>query len=520
MTEAEVIVVGAGPTGLMLGSELALAGIRTRIVERRREPSPHSRALTLHPRSMEVLDMRGLAPRFLAAGSTVPGWHFATLRTRLDFRALDTRHGYTLFLPQLRTEALLEQRARELGVRIDRGCEVRGLTQDATGVRLELRDDAGRDTTARALYVVGCDGGRSTVRQAAGIGFPGTDESLTGMLGDFAVYDAPPEARAAAEAAGILAVPLEGGLTRVVCIDPARMRVPSGEPVTLEEFRAALLRLCGHDHGIADPRWLSRFGNATRLADRYRQGRVLVAGDAAHIHFPAAGQGLNTGLQDAMNLGWKLAAEIGGRSGPGLLDSYDAERRPVGRAVTENTVVQTLLVELSLVPEYRRAGTALRSLFDELLGIEEVNRLLADRTSAIGTVYAPPPGADPLVGRRMPDIALTTAESGTTRVHELLVPGRFVRIELTGDGQHRPVRETHPHVTAVHATAHDDHADLHGVHEVLVRPDGHLAWASRTGDPDEREAERKAALADWVGDVNAPQDAEAGLTRATAAPAG
>ncbi|MDQ0815378.1 hypothetical protein QFZ63_007092 [Streptomyces sp. B3I7] len=276
------------------------------------------------------------------------------------------------------------------------------------------------------------------------------------------------------------------------------MRVPSGEPVTLEEFRAALVRLCGHDLGVADPRRLSRFGNATRLADRYREGRVLVAGDAAHVHFPAAGQGLNTGLQDAMNLGWKLAAELGGWAGPGLLDSYDGERRPVGRAVTENTEVQTLLGELPLVPEYRRPGTALRALFDELLRIEGVNRLLAERVSGIGTAYAPPAGADPLVGRRMPDIALSTAESGATRVHELLVPGRFVRIALAGD--ERPAaRETHPRVTAVEAVSYDDHAVLRGVYEVLVRPDGHLAWVSRTSDPEARAAERKAALADWVG---------------------
>jgi 2-polyprenyl-6-methoxyphenol hydroxylase-like FAD-dependent oxidoreductase len=505
MTQAEaqtdVIVAGAGPTGLMLAGELALAGVRARVVERRPEPSPHSRALTLHPRSVEVMDMRGLAPRFLAAASTtVPGYHFAVLDTRLDFRALDTRHGYTLFLPQLRTEALLEQRARELGVRIERGYEVRGLAQDAAGVDVVLRDGAGRDTTARARYVVGCDGGRSTVRQAAGIGFPGTDESLTGMLGDFAVFDATPEAREAAGAAGVLAAPLEDGLTRVVCVDPARMRVPSGEPVTLEEFRAALVRLCGHDLGIADPRWLSRFGNSTRLADRYREGRVLVAGDAAHIHFPAAGQGLNTGLQDAMNLGWKLAAEIGGWAGPGLLDSYDGERRPVGRAVTGNTEIQTLLAELPLTPAYGRPGTALRALFDELLRIEEVNRLLAERVSAIGTAYAPPAGADPLVGRRMPDIALTTAETGATRVYELLARGRFVRIVLAGDGQRGSATgETHPRVTAVDAVSYDDHAVLRGVHEVLVRPDGHLAWVSRTGDPAARETERKAALAEWVG---------------------
>jgi 2-polyprenyl-6-methoxyphenol hydroxylase-like FAD-dependent oxidoreductase len=256
------------------------------------------------------------------------------------------------------------------------------------------------------------------VRRAAGIGFPGTDETLTGVLGDFAVMDTGPAALDAARAGGVLVAPLEDGVTRLVVVDPERMRVPASQPVTLEEFRRTLLRMCGTDLGIADPRWLSRFGNATRLADRYRAGRLLLAGDAAHIHFPAAGQGLNTGLQDAANLGWKLAAEIEGWAPPGLLDSYEAERRPVGRKVTENTEIQTLLMELTLVPRYRRPATALRALLDELLGQDEVNRMLAARVSALGT---------------------------------------------------------------------------------LVRPDGHVAWASRTTDPKTRRAERSAALTAWAG---------------------
>ncbi len=333
----------------MLACELALAGVRTRILERRVEPQRDSRALTLHPRSLELLDQRGLLDRFLPLGRTVPGWHFAQLPTRLDFSRLDSRHGYTLFLAQARTEALLAQRAAELGVRISRGHEVVGVRQDEHGVEADVRGPDGAETV-RAQYAVGCDGGRSVVRRAAGIGFPGTDETLTGVLGDFAVVDTDPAALDAARAAGVLVAPLEGGVTRLVLVDPERMRVPATEPVTLEEFRQILLRMCGTDLGVADPRWLSRFGNATRLADRYRAGRLLVAGDAAHIHFPAAGQGLNTGLQDAMNLGWKLAAAVQGWARPGLLDSYDAERRPVGRRVTENTEVQTLLMELTLVP--------------------------------------------------------------------------------------------------------------------------------------------------------------------------
>ncbi|MFJ8795145.1 monooxygenase [Streptomyces sp. NPDC102462] len=496
----DVIVVGAGPTGLMLACELALAGVRTRILERRMEPQRNSRALTLHPRSLELMDQRGLVDRFLPLGRTVPGWHFAQLPTHLDFSVLDSRHGYTLFIPQARTEALLAERARELGVEILRGHEVVAVSQDGDGVKVQVRGPGGVDSV-HARYVVGCDGGRSRVREAAGIGFPGTDETLTGVLGDFAVIGTDPAVLGAARASGVLVAPLEDGLTRLVCVDPERMRVPSGEPVTLEEFRESLVRICASDCGIAEPRWLSRFGNATRLAESYRCGRILLAGDAAHIHFPAAGQGLNTGLQDAMNLGWKLAAAVNGWAPPGLLDSYDEERNPVGRAVTENTEVQTLLAELTLVPQYQRPAAALRELFDELLHMEEVNRKLAARVSALGTAYPPAsPGADPLVGARMPDLGLTTAASQPVRVYELLYQGRFVHLDLAADPEPgADVTGWGSRVIAVTVTKRDDHADLEGVTEILVRPDGHIAWATRTVGITARRDERRAALTAWGG---------------------
>ncbi|MFI6001376.1 monooxygenase [Streptomyces sp. NPDC051366] len=501
--DTDVIVVGAGPTGLMLAGELALAGVRTRVVERRDAPQQDSRALTLHPRSVELMDQRGLAGRFLTLGRTVPGWHFAGLDTQLDFGALDSRHAYTLFLAQARTEALLEERARELGVEIRRGYETTGLRQDRDGVEVDVRGPAGLETV-RARYVAGCDGGRSIVRQEAGIDFPGTAETLTGILGDFTVAD--PDSLGRARAKGVLAIPLEGGLTRFVLIDPERMRTPAGEPATVEEFRDSLVRICGSDCGIDRPRWLSRFGNATRLAERYRSDRVLLAGDAAHIHFPAAGQGLNTGLQDAMNLGWKLAAEIRGWAPPGLLDTYHDERYPVGLAVTENTEVQTLLAELTLVPSYQRPAAALRKLLEDLLGIKEVNRRLAGLVSALGVGYpAADPGADPLVGARMPDIALSIAGSTASRAYELLHEGRFVLLNLAeeqdfdvdggagGDGGWAD------RVTAVTTTGHRGHPGLDGVAEVLVRPDGHIAWATRTTDAAVRRTERYHALAAWAG---------------------
>ncbi|MGV2922075.1 monooxygenase [Streptomyces alfalfae] len=500
--DVDVIVVGAGPTGLMLGCELALAGVRTRVLERREKPQRDSRALSLHPRSVELMDQRGLLDRFLPLGRTVPGWHFAQLPTQLDFSVLDSRHNYTLFLAQAHTEALLAERAHELGVEILRGREVTGLSQDADGVTAEVRGPAGAGTV-RARYAVGCDGGRGVVRGAAGIGFPGADETLTGVLGDFTAMDTGPAALAAAREGGVLVAPLEGGVTRLVFLDPERMRVPAAEPVTLEEFRTSLTRLCGSDLGVAGPRWLSRFGNATRLAESYRAGRLLLAGDAAHIHFPAAGQGLNTGLQDAMNLGWKLAAEVHGWAPAGLLDSYDAERRPVGRAVTENTEVQTLLAELVLTETYRRPAAALRSLLDGLLRMEEVNRRLAAQVSALGTVYpATAPGADLLVGARMPDIALSEADSTAGRVYDLLHEGRFAHLDLTGEADAASTVHARwgRRVTAPALTGYDTHADLEGVREILVRPDGHVAWATRHPDPRTRDEERRAALTAWAGD--------------------
>ncbi|MFC8714968.1 monooxygenase [Streptomyces sp. NPDC057197] len=508
----EVIVVGAGPTGLMLACELALAGVRPLVVERRTEPQRDSRALTLHPRSVELMDLRGLAPRFLAAGTIVPGWHFAGLGTRLDFTALDSRHAYTLFIAQARTEALLAERAAELGARILRGHRTVGVRQDSDGVEVDIVDvrnehGPGGRRTLRAAYAVGCDGGRSLVRTAAGIGFPGTDETVTGVLGDFETLDRDDPGLRRAQARGVLVAPLEDGATRLVYLDPARMRVPSHEPVTLEEFRTSLTDICGSDCGVGRPRWLSRFGNAGRIAEHYRAGRILLAGDAAHIHFPAGGQGLNTGLQDAANLGWKLAAEISGWAAPGLLDGYDAERRPVGAAVVENTGVQTLLAELALVPQYARPAAALRRMLDGFLGTAEVNRILAEQVSALGTAYpARGPGADPLEGRRMPDIGLTAAGSSATRVYELTDRSRFLLLDLAGDDELPPAVAAgwSGRVEAVTVAGRDHHPELAGVTEVLVRPDGHVAWASRTGDRAGRRAERTRALTAWAGTPGRP----------------
>ncbi len=409
---------------------------------------------------------------------------------------------------------MLEERAAGLGAAPRRGHDVLTVRQDADAAEAEVRGPDGAVREIRSAYVVGCDGGRSVVRTAAGIDFPGTDETLTGMLGDFEVIG--PDGPALAAEHGVLAVPMAGGLTRIVLIDPERMRVPSAEPVTPDELRAALVRACGSDLGVARPRWLSRFGNATRLAARYRQGRLLLAGDAAHIHFPAAGQGLNTGLQDAANLGWKLAAEVNGWAPPGLLDTYHDERHPVGAAVTANTEVQTLLWELTLVSQYRRPGAALRDLIGGLLELAPVNRRIAGQVAGLDTVYPPSaPDADPLTGHRMPDVPLAAPGSAATRVHELLRDGRFVLLDLTGDRESFGDRDTcgdrapdgpgpvrggwARRVTALAAATRRAHPLLADVTEVLVRPDGHVAWATRTTAPDRRRAERVRALTAWAG---------------------
>ncbi|RSN54412.1 monooxygenase [Amycolatopsis sp. WAC 04182] len=487
--DTDVVISGAGPTGLLLGTELALAGVRVRVLERQERRHDQSRALTLHPRSVEILDLRGIADRFLALGRTVPSWHFAGLSKQLDFSAFDTRHGYTLFLEQVHTERLLEERARELGVEVSYGHEVVSLTQDENGVDVAVAGPGG-EFHLRAAYLVGCDGGRSKVRESAGIGFPGTDGTMSAMLGDFAVVDA--DAIAAAGKSPVLVVPLTDGLTRFVLTDPERMRVPATEPVTFEEFRDTLIRLTGTSFGIAEPKWLSRFGNATRLAENYRAGRVFLAGDAAHVHFPAAGQGLNTGLQDAMNLGWKLAAELNGWAPPALLDTYHSERSPVGRLVTDNTQAQTLLLELTLVPDYRGPVTALREMLDSLLEIPQVNARLAGQVSALTTSY-PSPGGDPLVGTRMPDLPLVSPPG--SRISELLHTGEFCYVDFTGDGTAQVSTGWKDRI----AVATGDRGTWNqGIDEVLVRPDGHIAWVRRETDPPDATI-RRTGITAWAG---------------------
>jgi 2-polyprenyl-6-methoxyphenol hydroxylase-like FAD-dependent oxidoreductase len=418
----EVVVVGAGPVGLMVAAELRLAGVDVVVLERLAEPNPHPKALGLHARTLEQLAMRGLAGPFLAGGVRVPAWHFGFLPAKLDLTALDTPYPFMLAFPQHRTEAVLAERARDLGARIIRGVAVTGLTQhgaavgagagagagtqDGTGVGTEAQDGTGvrvetTDGVWEAAWVVGADGAGSAVRKAAGIGFPGTDADTFAYLGDTRA-DAPPAPGygVQSEKGALIVARLPDGLLRFTGFDPAHQD-PTDRDLTMDELTETVGRISGADFGLRDPEWLTRFGNATRVAAGYRRGRVLLAGDSAHMHFPAGGVGLNLGLQDAMNLGWKLAAVVQGRADQSLLDTYSAERKPWAEDVAEHTLAQTALITAT-----NPTGQALRALLSGLFRtLPELNQTLARRLSALDVHY-PAPGAHPLVGTRVAEALL------------------------------------------------------------------------------------------------------------------
>ncbi|MFC9794700.1 rifampin monooxygenase [Streptomyces sp. NPDC127584] len=469
----DVIVVGSGPTGLMLAGELRLHGVHVLVLDKEAEPTPQSRAQGLHVRSIEVMAQRGLLERFLALGQqiTVGGFFAGLAKTWPD--GLDTAHSYVLAIPQQVTERLLAEHAVEAGAEIRRGSEVVALSQDADGVTVGLT--GGEELRAR--YVVGCDGGRSTVRRLLGVAFPGEPSRVETLLGEMELTASQDELTAVMTEVRKTqlrfgAMPLGDGVYRVVV--PARgVAEDRTAAPTLDEFKEQLRATAGTDFGAHAPRWLSRFGDATRQAERYRVDRVFLAGDAAHIHPPTGGQGLNLGIQDAFNLGWKLAAAVAGWAPDDLLDSYHAERHPVATDVLDNTRAQIQLMSTEPGPQ------AVRRLLAELVEFEDVNRYLIEKITAISVRYDLGGGDEP-VGRRLRDLELKQG-----RLYERMHEGRGLLLDRTG------LLSVGGWADRVDLVVDAD-AELDSP-AVLLRPDGHVAWAG------EDEQELVAALARWFG---------------------
>ena len=474
-----MVIAGGGPTGMMLAAELALAGVDSVIVERRAAPDPdRARAGGLHARTLEVLDQRGVAGRFLEAGRAMQIQAFG--RIPLDISDFPSRHNHGLALPQGETERLLAAWVEELGVPTWREREVSGFTQDAGGVDVALSDGS----SFRADYLVGCDGGRSAVRKAAGIEFAGWDPSTSWIMADVLMAERPEFGLRPGGGIG----PVEGGDRIRVVLAEARVG-QDGEP-TLEDVREALVAADGRDYGVHSLGSASRFTDNTRQAVAYRSGRVLLAGDAAHVHPPLGGQGLNTGVQDAVNLGWKLAQVVRGTSPESLLDTYHAERHPVGARVLRTTMAQVALTS----PGERHQ--ALRAILGEVLSMDAPRRALAGTLSGLDIHYDLGPG-HPLLGRRMPDLDLTTA-GGRLRVYELLHGARPVLLNLGRGG----VLDVAPWAGRVRVVD----AEYSGQWELpvlgavsaptalAIRPDGHVAWVGEGTDAGLRDA-----LSTWFG---------------------
>jgi 2-polyprenyl-6-methoxyphenol hydroxylase-like FAD-dependent oxidoreductase len=482
MSEHAVVIAGGGPAGMMLAAELALAKVDVAVVERRRDHVlVGSRAGGFHSRTIEVLDQRGVADRFLAEGQAAQASVFGT--TVLDMSDFPTRHPYSLGIWQNQIERIMAAWIGELPVRILYGSEVTGFAQDDAGVDVELSDGQ----SLRARYLVGCDGGRSLVRKAAGIEFPGWDATRSNLIAEVEVTEEP-ELGIRRDDIGIHGISrleyeirdgeivyMDGGPVRVMVTE--RQLTTAGEP-TLRDLSEALIDVYGTDFGIHDPTWISRFTDTTRQAAAYRAGRVLLAGDSAHVHYPAGGQGLSLGVQDAMNLGWKLAQVVNGTSPDSLLDTYQDERHPVAARALRHTMAQTALQG----PADRMK--ALADVVSELATMDEPRKLLAGIVSGLDIHYDLGDG-HPLLGRRMPDLDLVTA-GGPLRVFELLHAAKPVLLDLGEPGgldiagwadRVRLIEAEYagpwelPVLGAVTAPT-----------AVLIRPDGYVAWVGEGTD--------------------------------------
>ena len=480
----DVVVVGAGPTGLMLAGELALAGVDVEIVERRSSSElVGMRARGFHSRTIEILDQRGIADRFLDAGQTFAATSFAN--AAVDLSDLPTRHPYSLALVQSEVERILTDWVGELGVPVRRGREVAGFAQDAGGVDVHLADG----DPMRAAYLVAADGGRSTIRKAAGIDFPGWEATRTTLIAEVEVTEETPTGVRVDET-GIHGInPLPGGETMQVLVTEQRLG-PATDP-TLADLSGALVAVFGSDFGVHSPRTISRFSDATRQASAYRAGRVLVAGDAAHVHSPTGGQGIGLGVEDAVNLGWKLAQVVRGVAPDSLLDTYQDERHPP----TARVLKYTMAMAVTQLAD-ARVG-ALADMLADLVVIDAARVKLAALHLGLDVRHDAEDGSHPLLGRRMPDLDVTTGD-GPARVFTLLHDARPLLLDL-GQAARLSSGSWADRVRLVEAS-YDGAWELPvvGVVDapaaVLVRPDGHVAWVGQG-----RDAGLEGALTHWFG---------------------
>jgi 2-polyprenyl-6-methoxyphenol hydroxylase-like FAD-dependent oxidoreductase len=469
----DVVVVGAGPTGLLLAGDLAAAGVGVTLLERRLDESNLTRAFVVHARTLEQLDARGVADPLLASGTRVDRFRlFGSVS--VDLSPLPSRYPFMLVTPQYEVERVLAERALAAGATLVRGAQVQHVRRSPEHVDVTYRDADGAERAVRAAYVVGTDGHHSTVRGQLGLGFAGRSVVRSLVLADVRMTDPPTDQLTVdGNADGFcFVVPFGDGWYRIIARD-RRSELPDDAPVALGEIAGVARKVFGTDFGMHDPRWMSRFHSDERQVERYRVGRVFLAGDAAHVHSPAGGMGMNTGLQDAANLGWKLAAAVQGRGGEDLLDSYQDERHPVGRMVLR---LSGGLLRAALLRS--PVSRAIRNrLFPAALAVPAIGRLVRMRQSGLGIAYDRPRGAHRLVGTRAPD---ATSADGT-RLYEVLRRGRFVLVAPPGSALRSAALS--PDVV-VHVVPGAETA-------VLVRPDGYVAWAGSDG------GELSAALARW-----------------------
>lgn len=510
----EVIVVGGGPVGLLTAALLDAAGVTVEVLERRAGQSEQARAITMHPRTLEVLtllrteDDRRLSDVLVSLGRPVPKAHFAVLPDLLDYAQLDTPYPFVLMVPQTTTERVLAAHLRRRGIAVHHGHDVTGFTQDADGVEVTVNDGV-----RRAGYLVGADGAHSLVRRHAGIDFPGTPPSLVGFVADVTLTDPPDGVMHYWDhrhgQLSFLPFPdgtygLPDGTYRVFGTEAAdtqltsdQVRARQARSLTLDELRAILRRMTGSDHGLRDVLWLSTANDTTRHAVTYRANRVFLAGDAAHVHLPAGGQGLNVGLQDAANLAWKLAAEIHGWAPPvitGGAAGYESERAPVAAGLADNTLAQA-----ALMTTFTPAGAALRDLMSGLIakGGDTADDLTA-WLSGLGLSYPPPVPGHPLDGCRAPDLELS---DGT--LHRRLAVDRFLLADFTPDAVFAPLHSARVEVARA--------LPWSGLSAALIRPDGYIARAWTAPDIEEVAA----ALRSWTTPASAPAP---GHTPASAPP--